>query len=105
MLSYESESSLLPPAQSLKDCIVGPSPEERVKGCPSWGPHSNEQSTKRRRTNNDNGESNHHSRTNQSNFFNAIQTFLSSGCCIVEVSDFTPKFSHIFQLWLNQKNS
>ena len=84
-----NQSETLPPAQCVEDCIVGPSTEERLKGNPCWGPYDYEQSTKRRRTNNENGEDDEHPKSNPSTFSNAIRAFLSSGCCTIKVSIFS----------------
>jgi hypothetical protein len=94
---------LPPPATCPNDCIVGPTDISEVivsssssSSSSSWGKRAN--STRKRKHNNDNdnnagtnysngnidgGAANFAADTSHNSFQTAIQTFLSSGCCVI----------------------
>jgi len=84
LLQLQAKNKLPEPATLLESCFVGPTSEERQKGGMRWG---DEKLIKRRRNNNvDTSQPTGSSPTNaptSSTFSNAMQTFLSSGCCII----------------------
>lgn len=88
----DKKMTLRLPAMDIKDCTVGPNTAERIKGQPFWGSAGNR---KRKRNVNDSTDTNNGDKISSKRFqasdtfSDAMETFLSSGCCIIP--DVLPK--------------